>query len=450
MIEPGDVLFIGFLILVAIAVIYFAFFYKRDDKRRNSYKAKQQKSGGNADKNALEALSDINKIETPTAEDNYNAGRIEELNILEGNIDNARGNQELLTNVIDRYVNALDLIQIRARLDPEVHLNEGINDIAPEIMVANMANFAIGGLDFVLGEINAGDDFWAPVIPPFRMIIAGANETGEELRDARVGTAAANTNNKEDFARTYLASTVKHSSDPQNVHDSSVNEDLKSTLRELRKTSSSVQASVVLTQIDSHISKNVESGSISIQTANKAREALKIAKLGAYISQYGETENNILKYVWDRTNLQANEGNSDNMKDCVIKALADCMNENGIGAVCAGGRASRYLESLVLQDFNPNIGVAQRQEEYKNQILGEVAKIIDNEAENAADDDPDEEIRKAGQSYKDPNIEVDEDAAEKLRERMKKKISAHIDTYKEHFKPHQLDDLKKDCLAAVL
>ncbi len=438
-INPGDVLFIGFLVLVAIAVIYFAFFYRKDDKRRNSYKAKQQKSGGNADNDAIGALNDIQQIKEPTAEDNYNAGRIEELNILEGNIANARNNRELLNDIVNRYVRAVDDI------NGDV-IGDGINDIAPEIMVANIGNFAIGGLDFILGEVNAGDDFWAPVIPPFQMIIAGANEAGENLRDARIGQAAATTTNKEDFAKKYLTSTVTHSSDPQNVHDSSVNEDLKSTLRELRGTSSKIPAALVLSEIDGYISNCT---AISPQVAVNAREALRIAKLGAFISQYGETENNILKYVWERTELPANADNSDNMKECIIRSLADCISENGT-AVCAGGRASRYLESLVLQDFNPKVGVAQRQEEYKNQILGEVAKIIDNEAENAAENDPDEDIKKAGQSYKDPGIEVDEDVAEALRERMRKKVSAHIDTYKEHFKPHQLDDLKKDCLAAII
>src|SRR6185369_9906753 len=134
-IKPGDVLFIGFLIVVAIAVIYFAFFYKRDEGRRNSYKSKQQKSGGTADKAAVDALAEIKEIRQPNEEDNYNAGRIEELNILEGNIDNARERPEIIHDIIDRFIGAVDRIherrydrQIRARLDPEVHLAEGIGD----------------------------------------------------------------------------------------------------------------------------------------------------------------------------------------------------------------------------------------------------------------------------------------------------------------------------------
>src|SRR6185369_4224631 len=146
-------------------------------------------------------------------------------------------------------------------------------------------------------------------------------------------------------------------------------------------------------------------GAIITATALNARETLKTAKLGAYISQYEETEDNILKYVWERTNLPDNQDNSDNMKDCIVKALADCIDVNTGVTVCAGGRASRYLESLVLQDYNPKVGTAQRQEEYKNQILSEVAHIVDSEIERAVESD-DEEMRKVGQSYKDPAIEV--------------------------------------------
>lgn len=456
-----NAIFIGFLIVIVILVVYFAFFYKRDDKRRNSYKSKQQKSGGTADNDAVGALEEIKQIKTPTAEDNYNAGRIEELNVLEGNINNARNDQEIVFDIIDRYMDTIDAFRaggggaaiIRARLDPEVHLQEGINDVhfadvAPEVMVANIGNFALGGLDFILGEINEGNDFWAPVVPQFRGMIVGAGAANTNLRENRINAAAARTENKSEFANTYLSTTVTHTSDPQNVHDSSVNEDLKNTLTELRSTSSKNDVGTVLAQIESHINKSAADGEITNNTATKALEALRIARLGSPITQYGEKENIILKLVWDRTNISANKSNSSNMKNSVINALADCITDTG-GSVCAGGRASRYLESLVLQDFNPKVGAAQRQEEYKNQILSEVAKIIDNEAELAADS-KDEEMKKAGQSYKDPNIDVDETVAEELRNIMKNKISAHIDTYREHFKQHQLDELKKDCLAAVL
>lgn len=482
----SDVLFAGFLVVIAILIIYFLFIYKNDNKRRDAYKTKQQKSSGSADRNALEALQEINTIQRPNAEDNYNAGRIEELNVLEGNIDNAREQPGIIPDIIGRFNNAIAAVRenreehlraqrhqrnLRARLRTEAARNGadapfGLNgdllvadmlfggglhrprtDPPPEVMVAHIGDFAFGGLNLILGEVNAGDDFWAPIVPPLQIMAFGAQQTGSQLREDRVNIAAEGAETKEEFVKNYLESTITHTSDPQNVHNSSTNTDLNNTLNKLRISSSEVPVSEIFMQIDKYLDDSVKNGSISAKKSQDAKMVLKTAKIGSYISQFNDKEDMILKYVWDRSDLPENSHNSTNIKNSICEALADCSNgENS--TVCAGGRASRYLGSLVMLDVDPNVGAAMRSEDYKNQILREISNLIDFEAEKAAESD-DDDIRSVGRSYSDPSVVANPAAEAKFNEMLRQKIDAHIDSYSEHLKPHQLEEFKNDAKAAL-
>ena len=82
-------------------------------------------------------------------------------------------------------------------------------------------------------------------------------------------------------------------------------------------------------------------------------------------------------------------------------------------------------------------------------ILKEVAALVDSEAEAAANSN-DPAMRSVGESYSNTSIEPDPTAEAKFNELLKKKIDNHIDSYKEHFKPHQLEELKRDCKAAIV
>jgi hypothetical protein len=89
---------------------------------------------------------------------------------------------------------------------------------------------------------------------------------------------------------------------------------------------------------------------------------------GDMIGTFGENEDRILAYTWERCNHPRNRENAELMREAIANALSDGI-ENDT-QVCINGRCGRVLNSLVTLDYDNEVanGVMSF-EAYKNQIF---------------------------------------------------------------------------------
>jgi hypothetical protein len=272
----------------------------------------------------------------------------------------------------------------------------------------------------------------------FALVTTGA-EVNQDTIDRRLERAADNAASKEGVIDNYFDDAIKYTSDPQNVHDSKVNNDLRGVLARIKcdvSPAKSIQAA------QKYIAEN--------HTGDKAERAMRTLELiatGSWIGTYSDSEDRIFSYVWDRSEHQSNADNSDLMRDAVVDALADSVENNSL--VCINGRTSRLLNSLTLLDFNPVVaGGALTFEAYKNQIFDETKTIIKQEAENAKFAD-NEALRNVGLSFSGEDVEVDPTTEREWINSVKSEIDRNLSNYASKLTIGEIEKIKGECYAAV-
>ena len=173
--------------------------------------------------------------------------------------------------------------------------------------------------------------------------------------------------------------------DPQNVHESQVNNDLARIYHQILKRNETenilfhdeMNDPQALKEIRDYMNNRQWSSDKQRQRAFRTLD--KIAE-GNWITNLNARENEVLSEVWHRMNSPQNEDNRDNLRDSLMDSLADCVESGYNGQdyqVCASGRMGRVLGSLTLLDNDQNIGQPIKTAEIlRNEIFAKSYQII--------------------------------------------------------------------------
>lgn len=434
-----------FIILATVGIIYYFYIYNSDESRRERYRELYNLSNGGYDINAENALGLVSEVEHPAAEDTFTAGNIIGFNVLQGRLGGRLENLEVAEQTVG-------------------HLHDTIGNIlagniagliAREFMVDHVEAFAENNLRDLM--LEADIDFWRPVVVGLGATLNEIPAARDKIMREKREQAAQTATNRVEYAEKLLEVSKTHTSDSQNVHDSSVVKDLNGTLDKIRDSALPGSKFDTIREIEEYLSARdsskgryfdteENSAKLTSDKIRNARLALAEIKKDAYLSAYDATECEILKYVWDRSKIPENETNSENMKRALIDELANCVSEHG-SLVCTGGRASRVLGSLVLQDADSTLGAAATLEQYKNEIFDECRKMIQREVENAQAGRT--EHANAAASYSDPKIVVSEEEENNFKKHLKAQTDEILLKYKAKLSEQQYITMRNDCYAAI-
>ena len=237
--------------------------------------------------------------------------------------------------------------------------------------------YHIEDLDQRLFTAFFGDAQMVDMANEFHNIITGhTNQLRGEVAHGRIARAVDASDNRKEAINIAFDEAIKYTDDKQNVHDSKVNHDLRTTLQTLRaQAAPGLSSDICIDEAHKFIGK--------IDDQNKADLAARVLeqiKKKEYISTFNMREDMIFAYVWDRSNHPENAENGDLIREAIINSLADSV-ENG-ALVCINGRCSRMINSLATLDFDSSMGAALTFEAYRNQIFQEVKEIVNQAIDN--------------------------------------------------------------------
>ena len=173
--------------------------------------------------------------------------------------------------------------------------------------------------------------------------------------------------------------------DPQNVHESQVNNDLARIYHQILQRNETenilfqdeMNNPRALAEIRNYMTKRKWSDDKQRQRAFRTLD--KIAE-GNWITNLNARESEVLSEVWRRMNSPQNEDNRDGLHDSLMDSLADCVEPGYNGQdyqVCASGRMGRVLGSLTLLDTDANISEPIKTAEIlRNEIFAKSYQII--------------------------------------------------------------------------
>lgn len=225
---------------------------------------------------------------------------------------------------------------------------------------------------------------------------------------------------------------VKIKSDPQNVHDSNVNEDLKKIYNRI----------VINNMLEDNNDDNREEltqylkNNLSPDRYDRAMKTLRYTN--SYNSAVGEKENLVIDNVWKRINSKDNVDKRDALRESFADALIDCTDEKGY-TVCSGGRCARILSSLTLLDSDKNIAEPVKTRDIiRSEVMSKAHKILQDSLEQIDDNIADEYL----EGKDSPEVSEFES---KVKEEIDKKIRIDYP----HQPIHIIDGLIKDAQAGV-
>jgi len=274
----------------------------------------------------------------------------------------------------------------------------------------------------------------------FALPIARTQTIQERKKEAK-----ANSKNKKEEIKNYFTASIDHTNDPQNAHDVHVNKDIAATynlLSENERDFATTRREIADYISRSSLSPNVKDKAMTtLERINSANRLIMVLGDGA-------NEQKVLSRVWGRTYANGNEGNSQLMKENIILALSDAV-ENG-SVVCANGVCSRLLSSLIFLDKNKDVGKINTYEEIKNTIYEKSKKLIDNEIEIISKS-PDVVKANVGKSFKDVKIVPDEAAMTMFNNELGRKLDLLVyEEAKEHkLEQYQIEQIKDYVKSAI-
>ena len=312
-----------------------------------------------------------------------------------------------IANTINRIANVGDVLAV-----------EVIMDHNPVDILTDMDNF--GMLDDIIMHIELGA--MTPV----------EEHLGNMTLDWKVSDAKRETK-KIDGVNRYFNKSKHIRSDGQNVHDTSVNKDLRDTYSTLKAeehfntqydTMQDIRAGLSgrALEVFDHINKN----------------SSKVFSLGdnVYLKS-------IVPLVWNRAYHPLNVNVKD-MHEAFRKALEDCY-ENG-HIVCTGGICARILSSLALLDMaNKSLGCVNTMEQYKAEMYSNAQDILNDVIREVKGSD----MEQFAMSFNDISIDEDE-IPEDVKNRFYSIVEDRIDHMLQSYNPRNVPkNMKRDIMAGI-
>ncbi len=406
---------IGLFVVAMICLIYYLFF--SDTKKRETVKAAVEGSNGTFDRSAREALQTLYQMRTLNPADRLQRANL--IRFYQADNDVTRLTRDEAILAAGDYQAVLVALQLTDY--PELE--------NPGAIIHEAAEFT----NLLMRELQMEE------LGGFADV---ANRANVQQIARRADAAIETSNTKAEAVEKFLEPV--HTSKPQNVHDTSVINDLSETLSVLRATHDGTLYDHSLDECRTYIAdkyRDTPKGKTALAVLNQ------IASTGdTPISTYGASESEILNLVWRRCFHEKNSEEHDNMKDAVVDALSDSFEKGS--TVCANGRTARLLASHATLDYDSRVGLAQSFEDYRNQIYNETKTIIADEIERGKISD-DEEIRNMAKSYDEPEIVPSEKAIEQFNAILKTRIDDNLRKYETKLRPKDMETVASECYVAA-
>jgi hypothetical protein len=235
-------------------------------------------------------------------------------------------------------------------------------------------------------------------------------------------------------------------SDPQNVHDSNVNESMKEIYKRIKEKNFQDNAHQTDDDIVNEIRKAINSFPFSndIQKRNAAH-VMETMSSHNMVTALDASEKTIIADVWKRINSSDNKNRKVLLKESFMDALANGV-ERG-GDVCTMGRCSRVLGSLTLLDTDPNVSKPVKTTEIlRNEAMLKAHRTIQKVLQ--------ESPQQISEAYQDPEklLAANADIRQKVDELenvLKNEIEIVLKNDYPTVKPETLNNLIKDAQAGV-
>jgi hypothetical protein len=423
----GYILFAVIVILI-ISLIYWVLLSDSDPAKRARVEVLLRESAGGFDEPAQKALDTLESIKNPRPRDRFRRGQIIRYNLLEGRL---RRNRAARHNIVRDFTNTLNDIGDDVRRAPA----DEYQDVGRAFMLHNIEEFG-HDLLYNLTDEELNNQLYLGF---FEAVHQHGPAVRKDIIEQRVTEAKHTASNRAEAIEHAFDSASVYTSDAQNVHDSSVNSDLRETLRKLKNTSPPItDTSKYISAAEKYINEHDD---ISDTKARAALRTLDMIKRGEQIGTFGDSEDRIFSYTWERSNHPRNAEKAALMRDAVVDALANSF--EGGSQVCINGRAGRVLGSLATLDFDPSLGEVMTFEAYRNQIFQETKDIVNSAIENAKNS-PDADMRAVGAAYEEGGDPVGE-GAKTFTESLKTSIDNNIDTYSGKISDADRGNIKQEC-----
>jgi hypothetical protein len=220
-----------------------------------------------------------------------------------------------------------------------------------------------------------------------------------------------------------INNTTAWISDSQNVHDSTLNSEVKAQYMKLRDQNGKVDTAKNMDEIYKWVTKlpqnqNINDGLFNMNRGNTS------ANLD------GDNETDLLAHVWERIKHSNNEKE---LKEAFAQQLADCK------GVCLDGRISRVMSSFAkLDDNDPNLGVFKTKEVYRHEMLDNMGSIVKHRVEQEPQEIQD-----------DYNNNKQTDATIKLQNEIKAELNKKAEEYKDKLPEEQRQSLLNAAIESV-
>jgi len=409
--------------IVAIALCCIAIFYLFETYFRNRAYDQLANSSGIFDEHAQSALDNFERLQCPTAKDRFNLARIVDLNGHDGRINNVR----VLNDVVGHYM---------YNLKPNRGDSDGTLDDLDWFELDQIENFVKRHEDIMYANPQH-NEFIDTVLQARPKKIVHTLHNARETSDSK----------KEAF-QSFVDDNVVYTSDVQNVHDSAVNEQLRNAWKKIKeRTPPTLDNRSVFVQIENYIKHSQDPE--SIDNKKRALKALSEIRKQRYNSTLGTTEDDILVTVWNRADMQANQGmNKTLIRDAMVDALVD-MSPDGETVVCSNGRCARMIESLVHTDAVEDIvdGVLTV-EQIRNDVMQKSNDILKETIEEFKIGG-DENLRKVARSYEDPTVKSNSKDEKRFKDAVKQRIEKCVLGYADRLSVRDYENIRNHCLMAI-
>ena len=349
-------------------------------------------SSGAADDHAYLALHDSERIMNKTPQERFSEARLLDLNLHEGR---AIDDPSVLGRVANGYLAIahdadLDWFEV-AQIEHFVARNEMTLDADRRDALLNVRP---SKLQQTLANANTIDNH--------------ENETS-----------------RLDAFENVIKDSIKNTSDVQNVHDSGVNEQLRSTLKRLRETTYPLRD---VTSIRREIEKKIMNMPDGDKRARAANALKTIYTKDTHNGTIGAKESEVLALVYSRADMPQNASGAEAMREALLDSLVD-MSPSNVSTVCDHGRTARLMESLVLTDSDPELSKgAVNLEQMRNDAFTECHSILQQCIDDACHQSSDPGMVAVGKSYTDGTTLPDPEKERLFKEIVKGKVQTYIDT----------------------
>jgi hypothetical protein len=467
----------SYIVVLLVLVVIFIFCICRKKKCQDHVDVSPddiyRDSSGVFDDMAKLAIHKSLDKEAPTTEDHFRVGHILRNNVLHqeenlfdqmGGVDHFDANHQIDVNQID--VNQIDVnqnIQRRGNVIEEIGnqfrivVDNLINGIEFELityyepfMLDTIQNFIMDDDDWI--DLNMLDNIVERRDTNMQTRVADAEEISQGVPGAKL--------------EHYYSSSIQHTDDPQNSHDTSVNQFLRKIVDKLR--ANKPDSFITIDELKQYYTKNYKTLTTDPQSDSPRHEMLcdvlsilDRAEDGEINRAIGMSDKEAIQYVWARSKMIENSDNKKLMEQSLFDAIYDCWEASVLGkhVVCVNGRTSRIIGSLVCLDYDEMLWDIKTLEHVKNNIFERAKTIIQDTAAETLSD-PDENMRTIAKTYLATTLkELDElgDFSEEceivFKDIVCQKIDEFIDTYINEnpgtIPVHMIDTIRNEAKAGV-